>query len=783
MLVAALPLSLASCAEEIEYTPGEIPDGAQVFFPADTQTDYTISDDVSSITIPVKRVVTDDALSVNILTDIDETAQSLFNIPSTVSFEAGSADASLEITFSRADLSDGENYEIGLLINDEENTTPYGASELNITITPWAWDLLGTGTYRDDWLTGMWNAPAGTEIPVQIYEHKTNKGIYMVENMFGWDFMEAFFGGSEAAIIEAGYVLSYEPTNITIDCTNPAEVVIPLQPTGIFDGSSNDLGNLHIAALEYGTLENGVITFPVNGLFLGDADMYGLQCNSSGMFRVVLPGYDVKDYSLIAEYAGMRVDALNENASAIIEFTYGADVTGIDYAVVSGNVSSSASEYISGIADGTLENIYSVDGFVSGGESVSVEVGLTSGTYTIVALPKDDAGVCSADNAAVQVIYFPGVGGGSTPECNIEANLYKVSEYPDAAEYVSRYPDYSSALFEFTGSEIKSVKYYMNTTDVVNSIESMGLTYEDVVAQYGSDLSENLLAELNAVGKTWNIFINLTPSTSYTLLALAENDYGKTAVVKSEPFVTEAVPYSGELKVGQYYMSCQPGGVGDSYENVFEVHPTENSDTEFMVSNLGVNDGTRWYATYNPDASTFTVSGVEEGNEDFGNQFGGPFYYYDAEETMYYGFYSYASEDSKGNDPCVFTVDPDSKTLSVLNNDFYVAVQDAQTLKALGFIGYFTKGTAVTPYEASSSSVPSKVAPLSVAQFSRVIPKVPYRYSGNDPLSVDYRMLTRDMPAVSGPRTLSVSTGVCEPLPERPVTVRTVTKVPFRTVR
>ena len=56
--------------------------------------------------------------------------------------------------------------------------------------------------------------------------------------------------------------------------------------------------------------------------------------NSQGTFRIMLPGAEIVDYTLSAVYDGMKVSADGETASAVIDFTYGADVTNIRYVLV-----------------------------------------------------------------------------------------------------------------------------------------------------------------------------------------------------------------------------------------------------------------------------------------------------------------------------------------------------------------------------------------------------------------------------------------------------------------
>ena len=741
---AAAMISAVSCANEEFTRTGEL-NGEAVYFPVDAVTEYTLDEETTSVTVPVRRSVTDDEFTVSILADwgeMSETDQSVFTVPSSVTFSAGEEEASLVIAVDNSAVEEGKEYTIGFLINDEANVSQYGNKTLYITLAKEIWDLLGTGKFRDDWFTAMWQSAPVVEVDVPIYEHKSQKGLYMLEAPYGWPYLEAFFEGSQEAI--ESELVTYAAANITIDATDPAQVSISRQSTGITDNDPA-YGLYEIATAEsvYGTLENGIITFPAGGLKLFCA-AGSMDTNPNGQFRVVLPGYEARDYSVSVEYAGMRVASDNKTATAVLDFSYGADVTGISYVFVSGDVTAAPEEYVSGVVDGTAENICTVDGFVAGEGSASVEAELVPGLYTIVAVPADVSGALSAENAVAVNFYFPGAGGNAAPECDITAALYKVTEYPDAAGYIEQCPDYSSVVYELKGSEIKSLKMYLNTTEVINSIEGMGMTVQEVVDAYGSDLSADFLQELNAVGKTWNIFINLNPSTSYTFVVSAENSYGESALIISKPFVTDALPYSGELAIGKYYMSCEYAG--ETFENIFEVLPTQDSETDFFVRNIGIANGSSWYAEYDSEASTLTLTGYEEGYEDFGMQFGVPYYYYDEEETMYYGFYSYASDTSNGKNPCVFSVDPQTKELATLNNDFAVVLQDAETMKGVGLLGYYTAGTEVSLYEGSGQS--SRMAASRMQNLSGLTSAASLRE-----------------PAVAGSlATLKVATRKCEPL-------------------
>ena len=766
LATVAIVAGLFTARSDDDFKAGPEVDGAQVYFPEDVTTGYSISDDVTSIAIPVKRIAKDEALTVAVLAS-DESG--LFTIPSSVSFAAGKETSELLITFDRAKLEDGEEYPISFLLNDEDNTTPYGNRSLDITVMPWPWVELGTGKFREGWLSDVFTGNQ-FEIDVTIHKHKSKEGIYMVEEMLGWPYMTEFFGATKEELSDQ---FSYTPSNIVIDCTDAKQVTIAEQWSGITENTYN-YGKFMIASQEPGTLVNGIITFPAKGL---TAELVGLgqtfDTNSKETFRILLPDAEVTDYTLSAVYDGMKVSADGETASAVINFTYGADVTNIRYVLVENELTEAeTATLVAAIADGSAENINEFQDFTVGGEKVSAEAVLPkAGTYTVVALPLNKAQKPVSDEASAASFYFPGIGGASVPN-DIAGSLYKVSAYPDAAAYVSQYPDYSSAVYEITGTEMKKIKTYFNKTSIIENIEiaTGGLTLQEAVAKYGKELGADAMEELATTGKYWNIMINLTPGASYTLVVEATNNYGKTKLIVCEPFVTDIPPYTGELVIGKYDMSYA-ASAEDTFENVFEVIPTVGSNTEFFVQDFAAEDGTQWYATYDPAKSTLTMSGVQLGREDDGNLLGKFTEALTPDQSLGYGIFSFATEDSQGNDPIVLTIDPTSKQVSALATDIEVPVADFTAGKIIGAMAaYYADGTVITKQSGTASAA-------SAAKVQGVRTNIPFssvRVPAHIGKSLDRRSLQMNTKFVRnsdstnhGVRTLSVKTAKCEPLPKQ----------------
>lgn len=768
MGIVAVAGLLSACTSSDDFEPGPKDSGAQVYFPNTIPSEFNVGDDESSVTIPVRRVVTDAAMTVNILASIEQGQEGILNIPSSVSFEAGSDLANLVITFDRSALVDGTEYKASLLLNDEQNLTQYGNYMIDITIIPWPWEELGTGKYRDGWLCGLFDGNL-VELDVTIHKHKSQEGVYMVEEMFGWTFMTEFFGATQS---DLSGQFSYTPTNITIDCSDPANVKIAKQYTGITEGVYN-YGDFLIESAAPGTFVNGVITFPEDGI---NAYMTGyssdpLPTNPDGTFRIMLPGAEITDYTLTAAYGGMLVNSDNTSASAVIDFTYGADVTGIHYVIAEGDVETSAATLAAQIANGTAENILTIEEFTAGAGSVSIKADLTTpGPYTVVALPLDKENKPLESNAAAASFYFPGMDGGDIPDCDVEAMMGSVSENkPDALE---KNPDESSLYFKISGSELKTLHLLAMSTSNIETLVAQGASYEEIIASYGQDFSSIAVPTINETGYYENIWINLNENTSYTMLVQATNIYGRSKVLAVEKS-TAAVDtswYTGELAIGKYDMVYQSVEDGETITSscTFTVNPVKGSENEFTIKDLGLNNTTSWYASYDSATHKFTVSGVEVGYEDLGSRFGQGWGYYDQAGTMILGFFSFANEQSNGTDPCVFSVDATTGQINQLETLLQVLVADAASGKILGYLTQYLPGETVITYAENASS--SAVQPSS-KQAIRHTATAKYM-KATDRFS-DHVATAKcaEMPksaAHSGVRTLDVKTAKCEPLPAKP---------------
>ena len=183
LLVAFVAAAFAtSCTESDEFAPGEAGKGIEVYFSNENATQYNLSDEDTSIELVVNRIVADEAKTVSILSDVAAESASLFTIPNSVAFAAGEKSTKLTIGVDVASLADNISYAIELLINDENNTTPYGQSSFSISVSRWPWELFDSessdtnkskGKLRDDFFSSMFNVNSFAEVDVVVYKHKS----------------------------------------------------------------------------------------------------------------------------------------------------------------------------------------------------------------------------------------------------------------------------------------------------------------------------------------------------------------------------------------------------------------------------------------------------------------------------------------------------------------------------------------------------------------------------------------------------------------------------------
>lgn len=550
LTLAGMAFGLAACSnDDVEYEPAAPVEGAQVYFSTNNISSVNATMETTSFEVVVMRGNTEEAVNVPIkavvsgpeVEGVDNA--SLFTIPTSVKFGAGIDTAKLTINIDRENLVDGETYNIAFTLNDLSVVTPYGNSSMTVSVVvPQPLKLLGVGLYRDDLVASIFDLGGFPEYQVEIYENLKTPGFIYLKNPYG-----------EAFPVKATNFHAYEEdVYFAIDISNPDAVVIPEQPLGL---SVDDYGDIWVRMYldNVGTYKDGIISFgpetmeQAMTLHQGGSYDYLWGC-ANGMTRLVMPGVALTDFSMELAYGGFRVAEDNATVYPIARAAYGADVAEIQYAFVAGDITKDVEALtaaLAGIEDGSVVS-NKVPVTIAGedeetGEPIlemtleSVE-GAEPGVFTVIAIPYSAEGEAQYEDLAFTSFYVQGVGATEAPEVDLELQWMPFSEgQPD---YSDSYPDHSTWYCEMYGSEIKSMKYFIQTTEKVDYYLSMGLTEQDMIDQAGSDFDPS---DINEYGAGIIYFTDMPADTSFTLVVWAENNYGKT-VIKTASGATAPEP-------------------------------------------------------------------------------------------------------------------------------------------------------------------------------------------------------------------------------------------------
>ena len=530
--VAAIA-ALTACTTE-EYVPATPPTGAQVYISADNPSTITLSRQSESFSLSVLRV--DDSADAAYIVEVTDSNNVFFSQDVTdveISFAKGEKESKLVIAVNQDNLVDGKSYALDFRIRDEKATTAYGLSAFSmLAVLPEPYVLLGTATLHEDLLTTFFEVETGKAWECEVYENANVPGMLYFKNAFT----------SEYPNNEPGDYVTTDKY-FMVNVKNPDKVYIPYQGLGM-DWGYGEFGVVSLisayfegAADNWGTLKDGVITFPQKGILIQMADYKDggfYTSNGSGAFVIHLPGAILTDYSVEASYSGMFVDP-EGNAEPVIDIAAGDDVAAVNYLIISQDQDVNAA--FEGIVAGadSVQTVEIVD------NAARIQPALEPGLYYMVYCPVDAEGGLQTDDAGVLDFYFPGA---SAEKPEVEATLQALDiDKVFSESIISKYglANYNSFAFVIGGKDIKSVRTLMAETAVIEGAAAEeGLTFEMLCAKYGEDDTEAVSA-IEADGYYANGYLELSPETSYTMVVNIENVYGSTACFTAT-YVTAAIP-------------------------------------------------------------------------------------------------------------------------------------------------------------------------------------------------------------------------------------------------
>ena len=397
-MTAMLSLVMASCVEEQVFQPGELDNENcyGVYFPAQKGLgDLQIEpDDPTTLSFVVRRTNSRGKIHVPVTIKAN---YPIFTSDEIV-FEDGSPVSTVVVHFPSAKIA--TTYECTLVLEGDEYVSKYSSNPTHISfsVTRVKWnDVVGpngetTGRWRDG-IFPEWFAVTNPNLErnIVLQERDDMPGFYRTYDVYNADYLGNMFASNVSSLCVA--------KNYTyINATNPDKVWIPTFETGVIMHPTYGMMSVGSYVVEndkdfdasiasvYGTLREGVIEFPYGALQMKLEMMGWYQTNSSGLHRIILPGYRAKEYSVEVE-AGVS----DQYGNLPVNVTLGSDITQVKLAVFEGTLTESAAlEKAQFIAAGDAAQTGEV---VTVSKSTTVDYSFdATGMYTVVAAGFDIAG-------------------------------------------------------------------------------------------------------------------------------------------------------------------------------------------------------------------------------------------------------------------------------------------------------------------------------------------------------------------------------------------------------
>jgi hypothetical protein len=236
-------------------------------------------------------------------------------------------------------------------------------------------------------------------------------------------------------------------------------------------------------------------------------------------------------------------------------------------------------------------------------------------------------------------------------------------------------------LINFPGFEQKD---YSVEADYAGSFtDSDGVTYVVADVVLGEDVEEVRLAAAQGSDAESCIDNIIKDAIEYVSATASGRVFVPMPQSGSGLYNLSAVAYAGDKAqsfTSTIFMYVDPSQSDDLIVGTYKVDSTEfvvSPTTEvykYLITGIGIEDGSMWWAYYNPSNHTFVNTGVEYGYEEYDNQFGGIYGFYGSKKTHVYAYENYASDSSDGTDPMVFKVDAESKKLSSVVTNYKINV-------------------------------------------------------------------------------------------------------------
>ena len=529
-MLAVLPFLALSCVPEEAAVPGEpeVENCYKVYFPTPqlNATDHTLEPTAATtLSFIAMREVADYEINVPVVVTCTggEEGENVFNV-SEIAFKDGQTETTFTVDFPDAQV--GVTYDCTVEVVDPEYALKYGTNPtyVSFSVTRVKWNrVTGAngeqyGMFQDDILSSIFgvSVPYAVNDRVEVYQRDDKKGIYKFENLYSSSFMGLLFNGDPNANMSS-YV---KDVDFILDMTDPAKVVMPFQEIGvnvnnaygwIMAGSLiSDYVSIDPSQNLYGVYENGIVTFPANGLFFyfpnsGDMD----YVNSSGFTKFIMPGYKDVDYNLQLAWGAADADGVLP-----FQVLMGADVVKVKYAafegeLFEGDIKAKASEITTGaVASKELAE--------SGIYGLTLD---KTGQYTLVVVGYNAAG----DQVAVDGGSFGYVAAGDSVPVVLNCGLISSDKNAPLGMTAENSFVYGEDIKQAWMALYRYEDFLESPDGVMNDVMNYPLSDEDIKAINGNGLTD--------------IYVGLNSGFEYVLVVYAYNGYetelfsayGKTA--------------------------------------------------------------------------------------------------------------------------------------------------------------------------------------------------------------------------------------------------------------
>ncbi|MBP5381229.1 MAG: hypothetical protein J6Y39_05830 [Bacteroidaceae bacterium] len=458
LLLMTTLLMLTACHDEnlMRNAKGYGEDGMQVYFSNELPATVTISAEDGQFVVPLKRMVTEESLTVALT--VTQEDGSIYEVPGSVTFEEGQDEAELVVTYNPDDVVTGEMEEITLAIEDESLTTQYGAASYTFKVgeSPWvayeeverepgmsdedyekAFDKANLAIYREDIMTAYFGVD---NLKYKVYIEKDIK----VENALKAALAEANPSWDEEKVAEElkksgagryrlvnpyGEAYEYNEEGDWDDSQDWYLVVNAIDPNLVYLETSEQgldwgYGMLVVSSYpgyyiengwtieeyysrwpeDFGTVKNGVITMPAKSPLIYMPGIYGdfYPTNANNKFGIALPGYplEVPDCSVTVQHAG-TVSLTSGDYQIVADFAFGEDVEKAKYIMTDASVSEAeAALMITGDTEAGIEP--SEDAVEITTETTRVYIPVTDeGEYRITCVTYDEDGEAQQSGSVV----------------------------------------------------------------------------------------------------------------------------------------------------------------------------------------------------------------------------------------------------------------------------------------------------------------------------------------------------------------------------------------------